>query len=200
MVLGAGIVGLTVIAALRALGSKSRIVVLSKYPFQTEAAQNLAANDVLMINNSPHFYESVAQAVNGRVLKPSFGKPIMVGGADFVFECVGSDDSINDALNFSASGGTVILLGTAAIPTKVDWTPNWLNELQVKGGYGSATEMYQGRSISTYQLALDLIAEGRVDLSPLVTHRFRLADYGKALATAADKGRNGVLKAVFVFD
>jgi L-iditol 2-dehydrogenase len=50
------------------------------------------------------------------------------------------------------------------------------------------------------QLAVDLIAEGRVDLAPLVTHRFRIDDYANALSTATSRGQNNVIRSVFEFD
>jgi threonine dehydrogenase-like Zn-dependent dehydrogenase len=124
----------------------------------------------------------------------------VVGGADVVYECVGSASSLDDALRFTRSGGTMVLMGLAAIPKRVDWTPIWLNELRVRGSVWCGTETFQGQRVRTYQLALKWIAEGKLDLAPLVTHRFRLDDYRKALAVTASNGRHQVVKSVFVFD
>jgi len=44
------------------------------------------------------------------------------------------------------------------------------------------------------------MAERRVDLGWLVTHRFALADYRAALETVTAKGSSEVIKAVFAFD
>jgi threonine dehydrogenase-like Zn-dependent dehydrogenase len=49
-------------------------------------------------------------------------------------------------------------------------------------------------------VALRLMAEGKVDLEPLLTHRFRLDDYQEALATVTGKSSSGVIKAVFAFE
>jgi len=124
----------------------------------------------------------------------------MVGGADMVYECVGNASSIDDALRLTRSGGTVILVGLAAIPRGVDWTPIWLNELTVRGSYWSSTETFQGQRVRTFQLALQWLAEGRLDLAPLVTHRFRLAEYRRALAITTRKGKHQVIKSAFIFD
>jgi threonine dehydrogenase-like Zn-dependent dehydrogenase len=123
-----------------------------------------------------------------------------VGGADIVYECVGNEGSIDDALRFTRGGGTVVLVGLAAIPKRVDWTPIWLNELTVKGSVWGGTEAFQGRRVRTSQLALEWMAEGRIDLASMVTHRFRLDDYRRALAATANKGRRQVIKSVFAFD
>jgi threonine dehydrogenase-like Zn-dependent dehydrogenase len=200
LVIGAGIIGLGTVLALRALGSRARIIVLARYPYQAEAARERGADEVILSRGGLDVYQAVAELTGARLFKPSMGKRIMVGGADQVFDCVGSDDSIDDALRFTASGGTMVLVGAAEILKNVDWTPIWLNELTVRGSYACGTDTYQGRRVHTYQLALDMMAQGKVDLAPFLTHRFRLADYKKALATTAARGRNGVIKSAFVFD
>jgi threonine dehydrogenase-like Zn-dependent dehydrogenase len=200
LVIGAGMVGLGTVLALRALGSRARITVLARYPSQAETAQAQGADEVILTRNGPDVYQAVAELTGARLFKPSLGKRVIVGGADLVFDCVGSDETLDDALRFTASGGTMVLVGAADIPKNVDWTHIWLNELTVRGSYACGTETYQGRKVKTYQLALEMMAQGKIDLAPFLTHRFRLADYKKALATTAAKGRNGVIKSAFVFD
>ena len=48
-------------------------------------------------------------------------------------------------------------------------------------------------------LALRLMAEGKVDLGELVTHHFQLADYKNALDTVTSKRSSEVIKGVFAF-
>jgi len=199
LVLGAGVVGLCTVAALRALGSGARVIVVAKYPFQGEMARRFGADEVIYLREGDYF-QAVAEATGGKLYKPVLGKRVLVGGADIVYGCVGSEGSIDDALRFTRSGGTVVLMGLAAIPKRVDWTPIWLNELTIKGSVWSGMETFQGRRIRTFQLALEWMAEGKLDLAPMVTHRFRLDDYKRALAVTADKGRHRVVKSVFVFD
>jgi threonine dehydrogenase-like Zn-dependent dehydrogenase len=92
-----------------------------------------------------------------------------------------------------------VLVGLAAVPKGVDWTPIWLNEIEVKGSWLYGTEEHQGERMHTFRLALDLLAQGQVDLSPLITHRFRLEEYRRALTIVANKGRSRAIKAVFTF-
>jgi threonine dehydrogenase-like Zn-dependent dehydrogenase len=162
-------------------------------------ARRLGADEVIYLREGDHF-QAVAEATGGKLYKPVLGKKVLVGGADIVYECVGSESSIDDALRFTHSGGTVVLVGLAAIPKRVDWTPIWLNELTVKGSYWCGTETFQGQRVRTMQLALRWMAESKLDLSPMVTHRFGLDDYKTALAVTANKGRHQVIKSVFVFD
>ena len=199
LVLGAGVIGLCTVAALRILGSGARVIVVAKYPFQGEIAQRFGANEIVYLREGDYFQE-LAEATGGKLYKPLLGKRVMVGGADIVYECVGSANSIDDSLRLARSGGTVVLVGLAAIPKGVDWTPIWLNELTIKGSYWCSTETVEGQRVRTFQLTLDWMAEGKLDLAPMVTHRFRLDDYKKALAVTANKGRHQVIKSVFVFD
>lgn len=200
LVVGAGVIGIFVVAALRALGSRARVIALAKYPFQEEMVQRYGADQVIYLARGDGHYEELAQALGSTLHKPLLGKRVMVGGADLVFDCVGSGGSIDDALRFTRSGGRMVLVGAAALPTGIDWTPLWLNEIEVKGSYIYSTELYQGKRMRTFQVALALMAEGVVDLAPLVTHKFKLEDYRRALASVPKKGRSGVIKAVFALD
>jgi threonine dehydrogenase-like Zn-dependent dehydrogenase len=199
LILGSGVVGLCTVAALRALGSGARVIGVAKYPFQGDMARRFGVDEVIYLREGDYF-QAVAEATGGRLYEPALGKRVLVGGADLVYECVGSECSVDDALRFTRGGGTVVLVGLAAIPKRVDWTPIWLNELTIKGSVWGGTETFQGRKVRTFQLALEWMAEGKLDLSPMLTHRFRLDDYRRALAVAASKSRHQVVKAVFAFD
>ncbi|WP_126427071.1 zinc-dependent alcohol dehydrogenase [Brevibacillus marinus] len=198
LVVGAGTIGICVVAAIRALDIACNIVVLSKYDIQTRLALRYGADKVIPLCGKGHrsTYET-AEALKARVLKPVIGPPVIVGGADIVFECVGNSHSVNDALRFAQSGGKVVLLGLAGILDRIDWTTVWLNELDVKGSFAYGTEEFHGRRMKTMEVAIELMKLGKVDLSPLVTHHFPLANYKEAFVTLVNKGKKACMKAVF---
>ncbi|RYM05621.1 alcohol dehydrogenase [Sporolactobacillus sp. THM7-7] len=196
LVIGGGVIGLCIIAAIRALDIDCRIVALVKHDFQARLASYYGADDITRLRKDTYIDE-LAKSLHAKALKPLFGSAVIQGGAKTVFECVGTKRSINDALRFSANGGKVVLLGLAGIVDGVDWTTVWLNELDVKGSFSYSTEKYKGRSMRTFEVAIDLIRRRKVDLSPLITHRFPLEDYRNALSTAAHKRRGAALKVVF---
>lgn len=200
LIVGAGVIGLCMMVALRALGSKARVIVLDKYDFQGQLAQKYGADDVIYLQRGNNYYEAIASSLKGKLYKPLFGKRILVSGADVVFECVGTDESIDDALRFTRSGGRMVLVGLAAIPRKIDWTPIWLNELKVIGSFACGTEDYKGQRLRSYEIALNLMVEGKVVLASLLTHKFNLVEYREAIATISSKSQNRVVKTVFVFD
>lgn len=199
LVVGSGVIGLCTIAALRALGSTATIVASARHPFQARQAERLGADLVVRGTKERPAEQQLVEAFGAESLKPVLGKNVIVGGARIVYECVGSAASVDDALRFTASGGTVVLVGLAGVPHGVDWTPIWLNELTLRGAFCYAIERHDGRLLSTMDLALRLMADGKADLGELVTHRFRLADYRQALDTVTSKRSSEVIKAVFAF-
>jgi threonine dehydrogenase-like Zn-dependent dehydrogenase len=200
LVIGGGVVGLCAIAALRGVGVRSRIVALARHAFQAEAAQRLGADVVLGRTRGKALQRKLVDTFDASALKPVLGPDVVVGGADIVFDCVGSSSSLSDALRYAGSGGRLVVIGLAGTPNGIDWTPVWLNELTIRGAFTYAQEKFEGESISTMALALRLLAEKRVDLCGLVNHRFALADYRDALETVTSKDSSGVIKAVFAFD
>lgn len=196
-IIGAGVIGLCIIAAIRALGISCRIIVLAKHDYQAELASHYGADEVIRLTSKNRYFPKAASSLHAKLLTPIFGSSIAQGGADITFECVGKESSIHDALRLTKSGGKVILLGLAGILNKIDWTTVWLNELTVKGSFAYSTEKYEGKKTRTYDIAIELMAKGKVDLSPLITHRFPLEQYKRAISTASNKGQEAVVKVVF---
>jgi threonine dehydrogenase-like Zn-dependent dehydrogenase len=198
LVMGGGLIGLCTVAALRTLGSKAQILILVKHEFQGDLARHYGANLVMRLRRRNDYFSEISSAVGGRLYQPVLGKRVMMGGADWVFECVGSDRSIDEALRFTRAGGTMVLVGLAAHPKRVDWTPIWLKELRIAGSFACSTENFQGQRTRTYQLALNWMKEGRLDLSRLLTHRFRLEEYQKAFEVLFRKKKSRAIKAAFL--
>jgi len=198
VVLGSGTIGLCMVAALRALNIGSRVIVVARYPFQGEMALSKGANQVIYPREGDHFL-ALCEALGGKLLRPVLGKPFLMGGADQVYDCVGSARSIDESLRLTRSGGVMVLVGLASLPRGVDWTPIWQKELTIRGSSWYGIETIQGRRVRGFQQALQWMAEGKLDLAPMVTHRFQLDDYKRALAVTTHKGRHQAIKSVFAF-
>ncbi|HOJ92378.1 MAG TPA: alcohol dehydrogenase catalytic domain-containing protein [Dictyoglomaceae bacterium] len=200
LVAGAGSIGINVISSLRTLGSKARIIALARYKFQGELAKYYGADEVIYTKGLDTYtlYEKVAEVTSAKVLKPILGKPVMIGGADVVYECVGSDSSIDDALRFTKQGGKLVLVGLVGVTKNVDWTFVWFKELKLAGTNSSSGEIFREERKRGYGIALQLMEEG-LDLSQLLTHTFDLKDYRKAIEMNFHRGRFGVVKSAFVF-
>ena len=199
LIVGAGTIGLCALAAIRAIGSACRAIVLARHPAQVEAARRLGASDVIP-GGADHF-EEVARLTGGKLLKPIIGKRVMVGGADRTYVCAGSDSAVDDGLRLTRSGGRVVLVSLPGIAKRIDWSAIFAQELTLSAAYAyHHAEQFQGETWSTFGLTLDLMARGNLDLGWMVTHRFRIDDYAQAFRLHSQRGQSGIIKAVFAFE
>lgn len=197
LILGAGTIGLMQLAALRAAGCRAHITVTARYPFQAEAAERLGADEVLLGGD---VYEQIAERTEGKVYSPIMGKRVLVGGVDQTFECVGSDSVLDDALRLTKAGGKVVVMGMPGLAKGIDWAPIFDNELTVVGSYiYDHAEQWEGRTRATYEIALEMMARGDLDIAWMVSHRYPLEDFDRALREIGDKRNHPIIKAVFSF-
>jgi threonine dehydrogenase-like Zn-dependent dehydrogenase len=214
LVIGCGSIGLLTIYAYRAAGGKGRILAAARYNHQAEMAKALGADEIFRGRGTKEFYRWVLERLrpspptplpqrerragaNG-VYQPELGKPVLLGGADVVFDCVGSSDSIDDAMRLTRPRGTLVLVGMPGIPHGVDWTSVWYKELSVQGAYAYGWEELPGRGrVQTIQLALEYLSKSNGTLKALVNRKFPLTEYRSALEAAFTAGRSGAFKTVF---
>jgi threonine 3-dehydrogenase len=72
-------------------------------------------------------------------------------------------------------GGKIALLGIPPAQTAIDWTQVIFKGLEIKGIYGR--EMFE-----TWYKMVAMLQSG-LDLSPILTHHFKVDDYQQAFAT-----------------
>jgi threonine dehydrogenase-like Zn-dependent dehydrogenase len=178
-IIGSGTLGLLTIAALRAGGHDGAIVVAAKHPVQRDLARSLGASQVVAPNE-------LARAIRSRSASMVIGDQL-TGGAPTVIDCVGSDDSLAQALSIVAPGGDVVLLGMPGLRTSVDLTPLWHRETALRGCYAYTRD--------DFDAAIELVASA--DLGRLVSAAYPLSRYREAIDHAANAGRRGAVKIVF---
>lgn len=198
LIMGAGVIGLLMLAALRAAGSKANLWIVARYPFQADAARRLGATEI--INGKEDYFAEIAKRTGGQLLQPIIGKRILYGGGvDVTYECVGSDSSIDDSLRLTRNRGRVVLVGVPGITKNVDWTAIFAQELDVVASYiYNHVEPYHGTLRPAFAIALELMQNG-LDLSWLVTHKFKLDEYARAFELLEKRGESQAIKAVFEF-
>ncbi len=176
VVLGAGTIGLTSVAAARALGA-GQVFVTARHPHQAEMARRLGADHVLS-PNTDEMWDAVAQATEGR-------------GADVVIETVGghSSDTLLQAVKLCRSQGKVVILGGFRVPVTMDMLQPLLKEQTFL--FSSCYSVLDGHH--DFEIAIGLMASGRVPLKQIVTHRFPLDRIQEALDTAYNK-KTGAIK------
>ncbi len=192
LVIGAGSVGLFTVAALRQLTDAGRIVCVAKHARQREEALRLGADEVV---HPKETYTTLPGMLGTEAYRPELGKPVVMGGADRVFECVGSPGTMEDAVRLTRPGGEVALVGMPGARSSLDLTALWYKEVSLAGTYAYGAEEDRGERTSSFGLALRIAPEIR--LETMVGPRFRLEEYREAIAAARSAGRSGHVKVVF---
>lgn len=103
-------------------------------------------------------------------------------GVPLVVEATGSAGGLSRALSLVRPRGTVVLKTTVADPVEVDLAPVVVNELRLVGS-----------RCGDMRRAIELLAQGRVDPTPLVAARYPLSQADQALARAGERGTLKVL-------
>ena len=122
----------------------------------------------------------LAELLGARVHERQLGRPVWLGGADVVFDCVGSERSLDDALRITRHQGTVVLVGMPGVPRGVDWTSIWHKELVVRGAYTSTTP--------TFRRALEHVVAHHGAFGAIGIARFPLARYRASHPYCAPRG------------
>ncbi len=192
VVLGSGTLGLCTLAALRRHALPSMLLAVAKYRVQRRFAEDFGADDVAL----PSELGRAVRRVTGTLALASTAGRVhrLAGGADIVFDCVGSARSITEALEVVRPGGRVVLVGMPGV-LRVDLAPLWQREIALFGAYAYGTEDVPPGPRSTFALAFELVAE--TQLERLVSAHYPLERYEEAVRHAASAGRRGSVKVVF---
>lgn len=173
----------------------STLVALAEFRWQAEMARQFGAEYVFLAGDDG--FRQAAGLTGARVYEGRPGNRMLMGGFDTVFDVVGIPSTLNNALRWTKARGTVVLVGVNLHRMNLDVTPVWYQEVNLLGAVGHDIVEWQGEAISTFDLAMRWMGEGRLLTAPLLTHRFPLASYRQALTTAIDKAGQHAIKVAF---
>ncbi len=194
LVLGGGTIGGLTIRALRATGFAGEITALARYDNQRELARMAGASRVL--RNHDELFQWAGALPQASTYKPTLGPRFVEGGPSLIYDTVGSQSSLQDALALTREGGRIVLVGAAARAT-TDWTRVWYRQLSIHGVFAYGLAPFNGARRDIYQAAVELMRTARLDELRMVTHVFPIEEYRAALSTALDKRGHGSIKVVF---
>ena len=162
IVLGAGPIGLGVVAAASAKGA--RVIVAEPSKDRVQIAERLGA-DGSADPSSPDFLDQVAELTGGK-------------GASVVFEASGKPAAMASALEVAAFRARVVYIGIdvgGSAPAKLGLFQS--KELQARGIIGSP---------GVWPQTIAFLSRTGIDLSPLVTSTFSIDEADRAIATVLE--------------
>ncbi|HEX5396115.1 MAG TPA: L-threonine 3-dehydrogenase [Candidatus Limnocylindria bacterium] len=165
-VTGCGPIGLLSVGVAKAAGA-SLVVATDTEPYRLELARQMGA-DLVLDARAPDLVERVLEATGG-------------DGVEVLLEMSGAAPALNGALPFVTRGGRVSLLGIFGEPVTID-----LSEAIIQRGlrlYG----IYGRRIYDTWERTQALLRSGALDVTPIITHRFDLADWRKGFDLIASR-------------
>ena len=164
-VTGAGPIGVLAVAIARAAGA-SWVVATDVEPYRLELARTMGADLALDARDTDTAERIVAETGGD--------------GVEVVLEMSGSQAALDQALHFITRGGRISLLGIFASPVEMH-----LSDLVIQKGlrlYG----VYGRKIYDTWERTQALL-RGGLDVSPVLTHRFDLADWERGFDLIASR-------------
>jgi threonine dehydrogenase-like Zn-dependent dehydrogenase len=166
---GAGTIGLLMLAAARAAGARW-IVVTDVLESKLQKALELGADDVVSALDT-----DIAASVRSKLGE----------SADFVFDCVANQKTIEAAIEMAMKGGTVVVVGVPHGPVSVPLHVIQDQQIRIQGTITYLPEDYDD--------AVSIIKGGQVRPQDFITATFPLSRASEAFAAAASGSHTKVL-------
>jgi L-iditol 2-dehydrogenase len=96
-------------------------------------------------------------------------KQTIAGGVDIVIECVGRQETMEQAVALAKKGGQILFFGVSSPHDKIQVSPYevFSKELTIRGSFINP---------NTHPMAISLIEKGKVRIQPLISHYFTLQE------------------------
>ena len=169
VVIGPGPIGLLAVAVAKALGA-SPVILTGTRSKRLAIGKQLGADRV--VNITEENAVDVVKELTGGI------------GADYVIECAGTEETVDQAIHMVNRGGKLCLAAFPHERVTTDLAHLVRNNIYVYGIRGD------GRS-ATHR-AMELMAEKRFDATKIHTHTFALDDLPTALRYARDRVEDAI--------
>ena len=176
VILGTGTIGLGIIACLHASGA-TRLIVTDVEDLNLKIAANLGATRGVNVKERS-IQEVVDEVTDGK-------------GVDIAVIAAGEESLVRDASEIVKKRGRIIVPAIFDNYPGMDMFRVVYGEQNIQGSWA-----YTGKD---FDIAIDLLASGKISVKSLVTHRFSLREVERAF-DILDKRRERAIKALFVFE
>jgi alcohol dehydrogenase len=176
VVFGLGPVGLCAVASAK-LFNPAKIIAVGNRAERLALAKKLGADVTIDAAGT----EDVRKAI--RALTDGWG-------ADYIVEAVGKEESLENAIRVAAAGGVVSVVGAFQHPIQINAPRMQAKNVTVVMGMGDLGQMPK---------LVEVIERGRLDVTPVVTHRMKFDDVIRAYEIF-DKRLEGAIKILLTTD
>ncbi len=198
LVYGCGTLGLLTIAILRAIHPACRIFAIARYDHQASLARQMGAEVVIGHRPVERIVETVGRELGVEVQKPWRGLPMLNGGVDCVYDTVSAPETLEVGVRVARPRGSIVVTGVEP-PKRFEWTPLYFKELSLIGSNAFAIEKFDGRRQHAMEWYFEFIRSKAIDVTPIITHRYRLEQYREAFMDCYDQGNSGAVKVLFEY-
>jgi threonine dehydrogenase-like Zn-dependent dehydrogenase len=172
VVTGGGPIGLMAVAVAKALGASP--VILTDMEGNRLAIGRQLGADITLNAGDLNVVEEVREITGGP-------------GCDYVMECSGAPNALNEAVDMASRGGRICLAAFAAQSVIFDAAKLVVDNIYMFG--------IRGEGKSAVKRAASLMGQGRIDAKPIHTHTFRLDEVPTAIEYAREK-IDGAIKVI----
>lgn len=160
LITGAGPIGIMAAAVARHVGAR-HVVITDVNPARLELAAKVA--DCTPVN------------VAKEDLKDVIARLKLAQGFDVGMEMSGNQQALDQMVESLVMGGRIALLGIPPGKSPVDWSRIVFKAITIKGVYGR--EIFE-----TWYKMIAMLTNG-LDIRPVITHRFKVADFREGFET-----------------
>ena len=165
VVIGPGPIGLLGVAVAKTLGA-GPVILIGTRDSRLEIGKKLGADYTLNVKNEKDIVQSVKNIVGEK-------------GADYVIECAGTKEALNDAIMMTNRGGKICLAAFPHKPVEINIPHMVINNIYMFG--------IRGEGKSATHRAMQFMKEKRFNAKLVHTHTFNLANLPTALKYASER-------------
>jgi L-iditol 2-dehydrogenase len=156
-----------------------------------QVAKNIGAGNIFVVDTLDYRLElakklGATTTINAKKENP-IQRILSDGGVDAVFEAVGHEETVQQAIAMVKKGGKVIVIGMLEATMELPMLDVVVKEIEIRGSYGYTSD--------DFEQALNLIAKGKVKVKPLITHVLPLRDIARGFDILS-RGAENVIKVV----
>jgi threonine dehydrogenase-like Zn-dependent dehydrogenase len=196
VVYGFGSLGVMAVLFLRALFPKTRLLVITRRRPGLKPLVGRLGVDALFTSRGRELVSEIGEFLKAPLRTPLFGLPWLPSGVHRIYDTVGSSETLEVDVRITSPRASIVMVGVAP-PKRFEWTLLYFKELTLLGSNSYGLETTEGKRANCIEIYLDLLAQNRLNVEGLITHRYPLEHYADAFLAVHDRRQSQAIKVIF---